>query len=141
MDGPAAIPRGPVDGTLRAARSGAPVRPVPGSPGGCMNAGPLADLMPGQPVFLWVSAPPGGLPDGTLGRELLLNTVQTITLAELHLLGTSRQWAVRARREEDDSTLRTLVSGGGVICLACGAETIPGEGTWLQVQAYPFAAE
>ena len=89
-----------------------------------MNAGPLANLLPGQPVFLWVSAPPGGLPDGTMGHEVLLSTVQTITLAELHLPGVSRQWAVRARREEDDSRLRTLVSGGGVICLACG-ETWP----------------
>lgn len=106
-----------------------------------MSSGPLADLLPGQPVFLWVSAPPEGLPDGVLGRELLLTTVQTITLAELHLAGGSRQWAVQARGEPDDSTLRTLVSGGGVICLVCGAQAVPGQGAWLQLQAYPFAAE
>lgn len=106
-----------------------------------MSVSPLADQLPVPPVFLWVSAPPGGLPDGILGRELLVGNIQTITVAVLHHAAGSIQWAVQARHAADDAALRVLVSGGGVICLVSGLETVPGGGTWLQLQAYPFAAE
>lgn len=105
-----------------------------------MNAGPLAEVLPGNPVFLWVSAPPGGLPDGAIGREILFSTVRIDTVADLNLPGVSG-WVTTPRREADDNTLRRLMSGGGAVCLVCGSETSPGEGTWLQIQAYPFEAE
>ena len=107
-----------------------------------MSAKPLAELLPGQPILLWIGGPPHALPDGAVGRELLLSTADPFVVAALHLPGGSREWAVRARQDDDHSKLRRLTTGGGAVVTAiCDIETVPTEGTWLQLMAWPFEAE
>jgi hypothetical protein len=100
----------------------------------------IADLLPGKPVFLWVSMPSNRqLPQSFYGREVRLVRDATIVSAWVHEPdGNGFSWPLLPKTDLDDDRLRSLVgdSAGAVAVLHARDSS----GRWVQLRVHAFDA-
>ncbi|MEU8476364.1 DEAD/DEAH box helicase [Streptomyces hygroscopicus] len=103
--------------------------------------GDFMDLLPGKPLFPWISGPPGTqLPGSSRGREIVLMRTATVVSAWFHdSSGGGFSWTVRPRGDRDAELLRTLTDPSyGVVAVLNAQEQAPRGHTWLQLRAHAY---
>ncbi|WP_316739088.1 AAA domain-containing protein [Streptomyces sp. MK7] len=105
------------------------------------SGGDIIDMLPGKPLFLWISGPSGTeIPESARGREVVLAWNGPIVTAGLNESSDSGfSWRVRPRGDRDDESLRQLIDPfRGVVAVLNTQEQDQRGRTWLRLRAHPY---